>query len=225
MTYARWRWRPDRAAPISQIGSRRPSGRSVARRAGSPSSSTGTVSATDLPAGSERCASHLAGCAHQAAPGVGPRTRPPAVIRRRDQRRVGFRYDRFVWRAHCRVLAAPSVPRRAADCGECIAPRRGIGVRRPKRRPLDEGVDREYAGEIVLARDAEPELRPGAPSVRRPLLDLAPPPWPVGRRRRICRLLARGGRLTSYCSPPAPPVATIREALDRTGPLGPVVAE
>lgn len=37
-------------------------------------------------------------------------------------------------------------------------PRRGISalVRRPKRRPLDEGVV-EYAGEIVLARDAEPE--------------------------------------------------------------------
>lgn len=41
-------------------------------------------------------------------------------------------------------------------------PRRGISalVRRPKRRPLDEGVV-EYAGEIVLARDAEPEHDPG----------------------------------------------------------------
>src|SRR6516164_11702827 len=37
-------------------------------------------------------------------------------------------------------------------------PRRGVSalVRRPKRRPLDEGVV-EYAGEIVLARDAQPQ--------------------------------------------------------------------
>lgn len=41
-------------------------------------------------------------------------------------------------------------------------PRRGITalVRRPKRRPLDEGVV-EYAGEIVLARDARPEADAG----------------------------------------------------------------
>ena len=41
-------------------------------------------------------------------------------------------------------------------------PRRGISalVRRPKRRPIDEGVV-EYAGEIVLARDAQPERDPG----------------------------------------------------------------
>lgn len=61
-------------------------------------------------------------------------------------------------------------------------PRRGISalVRRPKRRPLDEGVV-EYAGEIVLARDAEPEHDPGWCSEwppRRPTPDcpLAPPP-------------------------------------------------
>jgi [protein-PII] uridylyltransferase len=41
-------------------------------------------------------------------------------------------------------------------------PRRGISalVRRPKRRPLDEGVV-EYDGEIVLALDAQPKTDPG----------------------------------------------------------------
>jgi len=41
-------------------------------------------------------------------------------------------------------------------------PRRGVSalVRRPKRRPVDEGVV-EYAGEIVLAREAQPERDPG----------------------------------------------------------------
>ncbi|MGA3254375.1 MAG: [protein-PII] uridylyltransferase, partial [Mycobacterium sp.] len=41
-------------------------------------------------------------------------------------------------------------------------PRRGISalVRRPKRRPLDEGVV-EYDGEIVLAREAHPQTDPG----------------------------------------------------------------
>lgn len=41
-------------------------------------------------------------------------------------------------------------------------PRRGLTalVRRPKRRPLDEGVV-EYDGEVVLARDAQPQADPG----------------------------------------------------------------
>ncbi len=45
---------------------------------------------------------------------------------------------------------------------ENALPRRGITalVRRPKRRPLDEGVV-EYAGEIVLAREARPEADAG----------------------------------------------------------------
>ncbi len=45
---------------------------------------------------------------------------------------------------------------------EIALPRRGIGalMRRPKRRPLDEGVV-DYAGEIVLARDARPETDAG----------------------------------------------------------------
>jgi [protein-PII] uridylyltransferase len=45
---------------------------------------------------------------------------------------------------------------------ENALPRRGVSalVRRPKRRPLDEGVV-EYAGEIVLAREAQPQSDPG----------------------------------------------------------------
>lgn len=45
---------------------------------------------------------------------------------------------------------------------ENALPRRGVSalVRRPKRRPLDEGVV-EYAGEIVLARDARPDTDVG----------------------------------------------------------------
>ena len=45
---------------------------------------------------------------------------------------------------------------------ENALPRRGLTalVRRPKRRPLDEGVV-EYGGEIVLALDAKPEHDPG----------------------------------------------------------------
>ena len=40
-------------------------------------------------------------------------------------------------------------------------PRRGLSaLRRPVRRPLDEGVI-EYAGEVILARDARPERDPG----------------------------------------------------------------
>ena len=66
--------------------------------------------------------------------------------------------------------------RKLSDAGRTIAyhsetglrtaqnalPRRGISalVRRPKRRPLDEGVV-EYASEMVLARDAQPESDPG----------------------------------------------------------------
>src|SRR2546421_592330 len=40
-------------------------------------------------------------------------------------------------------------------------PRRGLAAfRRPVRRPLDEGVI-EFAGEVILARDARPERDPG----------------------------------------------------------------
>jgi [protein-PII] uridylyltransferase len=107
-------------------------------------------------------------------------------------------------------------------------PRRGISaVRRRMRRPLDEGVV-EYAGEIVLAREARPERDPGlvlraaaaaavnrlpiAASTLSRLAETAaelPTPWPREALDHLLVLLA-GGPTT---------VATI-EALDRTGLWG-----
>ncbi|BBX72845.1 bifunctional uridylyltransferase/uridylyl-removing enzyme [Mycobacterium shinjukuense] len=105
-------------------------------------------------------------------------------------------------------------------------PRRGISalVRRPKRRPLDEGVV-EYAGEIVLARDAQPEHDPGlvlrvaaasadtgVPIGAATLSRLAdsspqlPEPWPREALDNLLVVLSAG--------PTAVPTV---EALDRTG--------
>jgi [protein-PII] uridylyltransferase len=130
--------------------------------------------------------------------------------------------------------------RKLSDAGRTIAyhaetglrtaenalPRRGVSalVRRPKRRPLDEGVV-EYAGEIVLARDAAPEtdaglvLRvaaasadTGVPIGAATLSRLAaaapemPTPWPREALDDLLVVLSAG--------PTA--VATV-EALDRTG--------
>lgn len=113
-------------------------------------------------------------------------------------------------------------------------PRRGVSalVRRPKRRPLDEGVV-EYAGEIVLAREAAPEtdaglvLRvaaasadTGLPIGAGTLARLAagapdmPTPWPSEALDDLLVVLSAG--------PTA--VATI-EALDRTGLWGRLLPE
>lgn len=113
-------------------------------------------------------------------------------------------------------------------------PRRGISalVRRPKRRPLDEGVV-EYAGEIVLARDAEPEHDPGLvlrvaaasadtglPIGAATLSRLAasvpdlPTPWPQEALDDLLVVLSAGPTT----------VATI-EALDRTGLWGRLLPE
>lgn len=113
-------------------------------------------------------------------------------------------------------------------------PRRGISafIGRPKRRPLDEGVV-EYAGEIVLAREAQPQRDPGlvlrvaaasadsgvpigAATLNR-LADSSPPlptPWP---REALDDLL-----VVLLAGPTA--VATI-EALDRTGLWGQLLPE
>lgn len=130
--------------------------------------------------------------------------------------------------------------RKLSDAGRTIAyhaetglrtaenalPRRGVSalVRRPKRRPLDEGVV-EYAGEIVLARDASPDTDPGLvlrvaaasadtglPIGAATLSRLAagapdmPVPWPKEALDDLLVVLSAG--------PTA--VATV-EALDRTG--------
>ncbi|BAX91800.1 [protein-PII] uridylyltransferase [Mycobacterium shigaense] len=113
-------------------------------------------------------------------------------------------------------------------------PRRGISalVRRPKRRPLDEGVH-EYDGEIVLAREAQPEKDPGlvlriaaasastglpigAATLRR-LADSVPDmptPWPREALDDLLVVLLAGPTL----------VDTI-EALDRTGLWGRLLPE
>jgi [protein-PII] uridylyltransferase len=117
---------------------------------------------------------------------------------------------------------------------ENALPRRGITalVRRPKRRPLDEGVV-EYAGEIVLARDARPErdaglvLRvaaasadTGLPIGAGTLSRLAavapemPTPWPREALDDLLVVLSAGPTT----------VATI-EALDRTGLWGRLLPE
>ncbi|MCV7279687.1 [protein-PII] uridylyltransferase [Mycolicibacterium flavescens] len=107
-------------------------------------------------------------------------------------------------------------------------PRRGFAaLRRPSRRPLDEGVI-EFAGEVILARDARPERDPGlilrvaaasattglpmAASTLARLAAAAPElrtPWPAQALKDLLVMLAAG--------PSA--VATI-EALDRTGLWG-----
>ncbi|MGV0834885.1 [protein-PII] uridylyltransferase [Mycolicibacterium thermoresistibile] len=107
-------------------------------------------------------------------------------------------------------------------------PRRGFAaLRRPLRRPLDEGVV-EYAGEVILARDARPARDPGlilrvaaasattglpmAASTLNRLAATAPElraPWPRPALNDLLVLLGAG---------PAA-VATI-EALDRTGLWG-----
>ena len=107
-------------------------------------------------------------------------------------------------------------------------PRRGFAaLRRPVRRPLDEGVI-EFNGEVILARDARPVRDPGlilrvaaasattglpiSASTLSRLADSAPElrtPWPRQALKDLLVLLAAG--------PPA--VATV-EALDRTGLWG-----
>jgi [protein-PII] uridylyltransferase len=107
-------------------------------------------------------------------------------------------------------------------------PRRGFAaLRRPIRKPLDEGVI-EFAGEVILARDARPERDPGlilrvaaasattglpiSASTLSRLSEAAPElrtPWPRQGLKDLLVMLAAGSAT----------VATI-EALDRTGLWG-----
>jgi [protein-PII] uridylyltransferase len=107
-------------------------------------------------------------------------------------------------------------------------PRRGISaIRRRPRRPLDEGVV-EYAGEVVLARDARPQSDPmlvlrvaaasavtGLPIAVSTLSRLAdtapelPTPWPREALDNLLVLLAAG-----------PDTIAVIETLDRTGLWG-----
>ncbi|MEJ6538487.1 MAG: [protein-PII] uridylyltransferase, partial [Mycobacterium sp.] len=112
-------------------------------------------------------------------------------------------------------------------------PRRGLSVlRRPARRPLDEGVI-EFAGEVILARDAKPERDPGltlrvaaasattgipiAASTLGRLAETAPElraPWPSDALDDLLVLLSAG-----------PTAVTTIEALDRTGLWGRIFPE
>jgi len=112
-------------------------------------------------------------------------------------------------------------------------PRRGLSaLRRPVRRPIDEGVV-EQSGEVVLARDARPQRDPGltlrvaaasastgipiAASTLGRLGDTAPEmrtPWPRDALEDLLVLLSSG-----------PTAVTTIEALDRTGLWGRIFPE
>ena len=112
-------------------------------------------------------------------------------------------------------------------------PRRGLSaLRRPARRPLDEGVV-ESAGEVILARDAKPQRDPGlvlrvaaasattgipiAASTLGRLAETAPElraPWPRDALDDLLVLLSAG-----------PTTVTTIEALDRTGLWGRIFPE
>jgi len=112
-------------------------------------------------------------------------------------------------------------------------PRRGLSaLRRPTRRPLDEGVV-EFAGQVILARDARPQRDPGltlrvaavsattgipiAASTLARLAETAPElrtPWPRDALEDLLVLLTAG-----------PPTVTVIEALDRTGLWGRIFPE
>lgn len=112
-------------------------------------------------------------------------------------------------------------------------PRRGLSVlRRPVRRPLDEGVV-EFAGEVILARDARPQRDAGltlrvaaasattgipiAASTLGRLAETAPElrtPWPRDALDDLLVLLSAG-----------PTAVTTIEALDRMGLWGRIFPE
>jgi [protein-PII] uridylyltransferase len=112
-------------------------------------------------------------------------------------------------------------------------PRRGLSaLRRPVRRPLDEGVV-EFGGEVILARDARPQRDPSltlrvaaasattglpiASSTLGRLADTAPElraPWPREALENLLVLLSAG-----------PATVTTIEALDRTGLWGRIFPE
>lgn len=112
-------------------------------------------------------------------------------------------------------------------------PRRGLSVlRRPIRRPIDEGIV-EFAGEVILARDARPQRDPGltlrvaaasattgipiAASTLGRLAETAPElrePWPRDALEDLLVLLTAG-----------PTAVTVIEALDRTGLWGRIFPE
>ena len=117
---------------------------------------------------------------------------------------------------------------------ENALPRRGLSalVRRPKRRPLDEGVV-EYDGEIVLARDAAPDRDAGL--VLRVAAASADNGLPIGAAT-LTRMAANLPELETPWPPEAlddllvvltagPTTVGTIEALDRTGLWGQLLPE
>ena len=147
--------------------------------------------------------------------------------------RLGDRFDLARSLSDSARTVSYAVDAGLRNAGNSI-PRRGLARLRavPLRRPLDEGVV-NHAGEIVLARDAQPSRDPGlvlrvaaaaartgmpigaATLVR--LADTAPElrtPWPRGALKDLLVVLGSGPR--------AIPVI---EALDRTGLWGRLIPE
>ena len=138
------------------------------------------------------------------------------------------------WRACSPTPRAPSATTSTPACAPRRMRCRAAGfaaLRRPVRRPLDEGVI-EFGGEVILARDARPERDPGlilrvaaasattglpmSASTLSRLAETAPElrtPWPRQALKDLLVMLAAG----------PPTVATI-EALDRTGLVGQAVS-
>jgi [protein-PII] uridylyltransferase len=141
--------------------------------------------------------------------------------------RIGDRFDLARMLSDAARTVSYYVDAGVRTAGNAL-PRRGLAaLRRPVRRPLDEGVI-EFSGEVILARDARPERDPGlilrvaaasattglplSASTLTRLADSAPElrtPWPRQALKDLLVMLAAG---------PAT-VATV-EALDRTGLWG-----
>ena len=154
---------PRRARPEER--SRRPARRATAQRAGDRATrrrlSEPLVGLADRLAG--RGASGAAQRAHRTASRVAAAAANccwPSTPTR-SARRCTSATD-STWRACSATPPAPSATTSTPGCARrpTRLPRRGLAAfRRPVRRPLDEGVI-EFAGEVILARDARPERTP-----------------------------------------------------------------
>ena len=177
-----------------------------------------------------RCASGAAERAHRTAPGVG-RGRELLLAQYADEIGAALAHRRPIRPGPHAQRRGPHDQllrrRRSAYRGQRVAAPRFAALRRPVRRPLDEGVI-EFAGEVILARDARPERDPGlilrvaaasattglpmSASTLSRLAASAPElrtPWPRQALKDLLVMLAAGPST----------VATI-EALDRTGLWG-----
>lgn len=141
--------------------------------------------------------------------------------------RVGDRFDLARLLSDSARTVSYYVDAGVRTAGNALPKRGFAALRRPVRRPLDEGVV-EYNGEVMLARDARPERDPGlilrvaaasaltglpmATATLTRLVDSAPElraPWPQAALKDLLVLLSAG-----------PAAVNTIEALDRTGLWG-----